>query len=168
MLFLVHIFKIKKVGIDFIKRCPRYSKVVQNFIRLQLRKPSCIRVEILAVSIPSIHLSNKKTALDYLYPLLSFSVHCVLLRPAGRTDGQTFFEKVFFFLADQEYIYMSIPISTISQILPPFWPKYTFFFLWKWVWKFFSFVSTTRIQMLFRLWKMSTNQCVFICMHKHF
>ena len=46
----------------------------------------------------------------------------------GRTDGQTFFEKVLFFSADQEYIYMSIPISTISQISPPFWPKLVYLF----------------------------------------
>ena len=52
-----------------------------------------------------------------------------------RTDGQTCFEKVLFFSADQEYIYMSIPISTISQISSPFWPKLAYlFFLWKWVW----------------------------------
>ena len=64
---------------------------------------------IFAVSIPSIQLLKKKTALDYLYPFLSFSVHNF----CARTDGQTFFEKVLFFPADQEYIYMSIPISII-------------------------------------------------------
>ena len=52
---------------------------------------------------------TKKTAVDYLFPVLSFSVH-------------TFFEKVFFLVTDQEYnyIYMSIPISIIFQISPPF------------------------------------------------
>ena len=51
----------KRVRIDFINRIPGYSKVVKNFIRLYLRKYSCVRF---AVSIPSIHLSNKKTAID--------------------------------------------------------------------------------------------------------
>ena len=114
--FLVHTFKIKKVWIDFIKRFPRYSKVVKTFMRLSLRKPSCVRVEILAVSIPSIHLSKRSWVLVYI----TFA--------HARTDGQTFFEKVFFFLADQEYIYMPIPISTISQISPPFWPKLVYLF----------------------------------------
>ena len=46
----------------------------------------------------------------------------------GRTDGQTFFEKVLFFPPDQEYIYMSIPISIIFQIaLPCDQSQYTFF-----------------------------------------
>ena len=43
-------------------------------------------------------------------------------------DGQTFFQKNFFFLPDQEYIYMSIPISIIFQIPPPFWPKLVYLF----------------------------------------
>ena len=77
---------------------------------------------------PVYAFQTKKTALDYLYPFLSFSVHNFCARSDGRTDGQTFFEKVFFFLADQEYIYMSIPISTISQISPPFWPKLAYLF----------------------------------------
>ena len=38
----------------------------------------------------------------------------------GRMDGQTFF--------DQEFIYMSIPISIIFQISPPFWPKLVYLF----------------------------------------
>ena len=85
--------------------------IVKNFIRIYLRKSSCVRFEI-AVLIPSIHLSNKKTAIVYLYPFLSFSVH----KFCGPTD---IFPKNFLFLPDQEYIYMSIPISIISQIPPP-------------------------------------------------
>ena len=126
----------------------------RTFIRLQLRKSSCFRVQSVLVLFESISsngsrdiakslkisfgssfvnlrafgskfwqfrfpvytFQTKKTALHYLYPFLSFSVHNF----CARTDGQTFFEKVFFFLPDQEYIYMSIPISTISQISPPF------------------------------------------------
>ena len=37
----------------------------------------------------------------------------------GRTNGQTFSEKVLFFPPDQEYICMSISISIIFQISPP-------------------------------------------------
>ena len=55
-------------------------------------------------------------------------------RTDGRTDRQTFFEKVFFFLLfffflpDQEYIYLSISISIIFQISPPFWRKLVYLF----------------------------------------
>ena len=86
--FLVHLF-------------PRYSKVVKNFIRLQLRKSSCVRIEIFAVSIPSIHLSNKKATLNYLYRFLSFSVHNFCARTDGLMDGRTdrhFLKKFYFFL----------------------------------------------------------------------
>ena len=66
---------------------------------------------------PVYTFQTKKTVLDYLYPFLSFSVHNF----CARTDGQTdIFKKFNFFSPDQEYIYMSIPISTISQISPPF------------------------------------------------
>ena len=56
---------------------------------------------------------TEQTAIDYVHPFLSFSVQ----KFCGRTDGQTLFQKVFLFLPDQEYIYMSIPISTIFPIL---------------------------------------------------
>ena len=35
----------------------------------------------------------------------------------GRMDGRTFFEKVFFFLSDQEYIYMSVYMTKVSTPL---------------------------------------------------
>ena len=78
-----------------------------NFVRLRAFGST-------AVSIPVYTFQTKKTALDYLNPFLSFSVHNFCARP----DGQTFFEKVLFFLPDQENIYISIPISIISQIGP--------------------------------------------------
>ena len=101
--FLVHIFKIKiieSISSNGSRDIAKSFKISfgSNFVS--------VLVAIISVSITSIYLLNKKTALDYLYPFFSFSVHnfCVL------TDGQTFFEKVFFFLPDQEYIYMSKPI----------------------------------------------------------
>ena len=104
----------------------------RTFIRLQPRKASCVRVEILAVSIPSIHLSNKNKKPHSIISTRSW-VLVYITFAHGRTDGQIFFEKVFFFL--QEYIYMSIPISIIFQISPSFWPKLVYlFFQWKWVW----------------------------------
>ena len=73
----------------------------------------------LAVAIPYI-FQTKKSELNYLYPFMSYSVENF----CGLTDGRTFLEKVFFFLHDQEYIliyiYMSIPISIISEISPPY------------------------------------------------
>ena len=55
---------------------------------------------------PCVSFKQKKTELNYLYPLM-------------RTDRRPFFEKVLFFLPDQEYIYMSLPISIISEIPYP-------------------------------------------------
>ena len=86
--------------VDFIKRFPRYSKVVKNFIRLYLRKPSCVHV----VSIPSIHVSTKKIARDYLYKFLSFSVHNF----CARTDRHFSKKYSFFFLIKNIYTKVSI------------------------------------------------------------
>ena len=119
VLFSSPYLKNKKSLNRFHQTVPEIQQSLKNFIRLQLRKPSCVQVEILAVSIPSIHLSNQKTVLDYLYSFLSFSVHNLCARTDGLTDGQKFFENVLFFPPDQEYIYMSIPISIISQISLP-------------------------------------------------
>ena len=91
-----NIFIIKKVWIDFIKRCPRYSKVVKNFIRLYLRKSSCVRVENFGTSISGMCVSNKKTAFNYLYPFSSFSVPKFWRGTDRRTAGRKFFEKVFY------------------------------------------------------------------------
>ena len=111
--FLAHIFKIKKVWIDFIKRFPRYSKVGINFIRLFLRKSSCVPVQISEFRFPLY------AAFNYLYPFSSFSVYKFCGRTDRQTDWHSFLEKVLFFLTDQEYIHMSIPISIIFQISRP-------------------------------------------------
>ena len=63
---------------------------------------------------PVYTFQTEKTALDYLYPFLNFSVHNF----CARTDGQTFFEKVLFFPPDQEYIYIYLY----------FWPKLVYLF----------------------------------------
>ena len=76
--FLVHTFKIKKVWIDFIKRFPRHSKVLKN-VSLRASKFWQFRF-------PVYTFETKKTALDYVYPFLSFSVHNFCARTDGRTD----------------------------------------------------------------------------------
>ena len=53
---------------------------------------------------------TNKTAVDYLQPFLSTQV----LQTDRRTGGQTFFPKSFLF-SSWSRIYMSIPISIISQ-----------------------------------------------------
>ena len=110
--FLVHTFKIKKVWIDFIKRFPIYSKVVKNFIRLWLRKSSCVWVEILAVSIPNIHLSNKKPhsiifTRSWVLVYISFA--------HGRTDGRTerHFSKKFYYFLLIKNIYTCLCLSRL-------------------------------------------------------
>ena len=86
----------------------------------------------MAVSIPSIHLSNKNTAFEYLYPFLSFSVHNFCARTDGRTD---IFRKSFLFLPDQEYIYMYTYLDYFSNFTTILTKVSIPFFLWKWVWK---------------------------------
>ena len=84
--FLVHIFKIKKVWIDF-KRFPRYSKVVQNFTRFYLRKSSCFfALCTFQTKRPHSIISTRSQVLVYT----NFS--------DGRTDGRTdIFRKSFLF-----------------------------------------------------------------------
>ena len=85
-----------------------WSYCLDLIFRLYLRKFSCDRLEILAVSIPSIQLSNK-TACNYLSPFSGFSVQNF----CGRTDSSP---KRLGFLPNQEFICMSMPMSIISQI----------------------------------------------------
>ena len=118
--FLVDTFKIKKlesISSNGSRDIAKSLKISFGSSFVNLRESSQFRF-------PVYTFQTKKSALDYIYPFLSFSVHNF----CAQTDGQTFFEKVFFFLPDQEYIYMSIPLSTISQISPPFWPKLVYLF----------------------------------------
>ena len=122
--FLVHTFKIKKfesISSNGSRDIAKSLKISFGSSFVNLR---AFGSKFSQFRFPVYTFQTKKNALDYLCPFLSFSVHNF----CARTDGQTFFEKVFFFLADQEYIYMSIPISTITQISPPFWPKLVYLF----------------------------------------
>ena len=60
---------------------------------------------------------TKEAELNYLYPFMTYSVGEFFERTDGRTDGRTF-SKSFLYLPDQDCIYMSIPISIISEIIP--------------------------------------------------
>ena len=120
--FLVHTFKIKKfesISSNGSRDIAKSLKISFGSSFVNLR---AFGSKFWQFRFPVYTFQTKKTALDYLFPFLSVHNFC------ARTDGQTFFEKVFFFLADQEYIYMSIPISTIYQISPPFWPKLVYLF----------------------------------------
>ena len=98
----VHTFKIKKYesissnGSRNIAKSLKFS-LGSNIVSLRAfgSKFSLFQFPVYTV--------QTKTALDYLYPFLSFSVHNF----CARTDGQTFFEKVLFFPPDQEYIRLS-------------------------------------------------------------
>ena len=114
--FLVHTFKIKKFESILSNGSRDIAKSLKISFGSSFVSLRAFGSKFWQFRFPVYTFQTKKTALDYLYPFLSFSVHNF----CARTDGQTFFEKVLFFSADQEYIYMSIPISTISQILPPF------------------------------------------------
>ena len=119
--FLVHIFKIKKpgsissIGSWDIEKSLKIS-FASNFVSLRA---------FVQFRFPAYTIQTKKTH-SIIFTRSWVLVYITLAH--GRTDRQTFFEKVFFFLSDQEYIYVSIPISTISQISPPFWPKLVYLF----------------------------------------
>ena len=57
----------------------------------------------------------KKSALDYFYPFLSFSVHNFRTRTDGRTD-----RKVFFFRPDDLYIHTCIYLSALFFKFHPY------------------------------------------------
>ena len=64
-----------------------------------------------------------KTALNYLYPFLSFSVHNF----CARTDGQTFFEKFSFSSWSRIYIHVYSYLKYFSNFTP-LWPKLVYLF----------------------------------------
>ena len=99
--FLVHILKIKKVWIDSIKRD---SKVVKNFIRLYLRKSSCVRVENF-----DSHYTPFKQKKSHSIIFTRSKVLVYTNFADGQTDGQTD-GRLFF------------------QISPPFWPKLVYLY----------------------------------------
>ena len=107
--FLVHTFKIKKVE----SISSNGSRDIAKSLKISFGS-SFVSLRAFGSKFWQYTPFKQKNALDYLYPFLSFSVHNFCARTDGRTGGQTFFEKVLFFLADQEYIYMFIPISSIS------------------------------------------------------
>ena len=111
-----------------------------TFIRLQLRKSSCDRVQsglvissngsrdiakslkiLFGSSFVSLRAFGSKFG-QFRFPVYTFQTkkpHSIIfirswvLVYITFACGQTFFEKVLFFSPDQEYIYISIPISTI-------------------------------------------------------
>ena len=113
--FLVHTFKIKKFG-SISSNGPRE---IAKSLKISFGS-SFVKLRAFGSKFDSQYtpFKQKKTALDYLYSFLSFSVNNFCARTDGRTDRH-FLKKFYFFLMIKS-IYMSIPISTISQISPPF------------------------------------------------
>ena len=114
--FLVHTFKIKK----FESISSNGSRDIAKSLKISFDS-SFVNIRAFGSKFwqfrfPVYTFQTKKTALDCLYPNLSFSVHNFCARTDGRTDRH--FSKKFFFLPDQEYTY--IPMSNIFQISPPF------------------------------------------------
>ena len=117
--FLVHTFKIKKFESISSKGSRDIAKSLKISFGSSFVSLRAFGSKFWQFRFPVYTFQTKNTAFDYLYPLLTFSIHNFCARTDGQTDGQTFFQKVLFFPPDQEYIYMSIPISIISQISPP-------------------------------------------------
>ena len=76
---------------------------------------------------PVYTFQTKKTALDYLYPFLSFSVHNFCARTDGRTDRH-FLKKFYFFLLIKN-IYTCLYLSRLFFKFHPHSDQsyYTFF-----------------------------------------
>ena len=90
---------------------------------------------------PVYTFQTKKTALDYLYPFLSFSVHNFCARTDGRTDGRTdIFWKSFIFSSwSGIYIHVYTYLDYFSNFTPILTKVSIPFSLWKWVWKWKKF-----------------------------
>ena len=86
---------------------------------------------------PVYTFQTKKTALDYLYPFLSFSVHNFCARTDGWSTGRTDIFRKSFLFSCWSRIY--IHVYTYLDYFPNFTPILTRvsipFLLWKWVWK---------------------------------
>ena len=134
-------FKINKVWIDFIKRFLRYIKVLKNFIRLKLRKSSCVRVEILAVSMPSIHLSNKKKPHSIISTRSRVLVYITF---DERTD--IFLKSFLFSCWSRICIHVYTYLDYFSNFTPILTKVSIPFFLWKSVWKEFESISSNGSQ----------------------
>ena len=118
--FILHVFKIKK----FESISLNGSRDIAKSLKISFGS----NFKILAVSIPSIHLSNKKTALDYPYPFLSFSVHNFCARTDGRTDRH-FLKNFLFSSCSRIYIHVYTYLDYFSNFTPiltkisiPFFP----------------------------------------------
>ena len=114
--FLVHTFKIRKsISSNGSRDIAKSLKISfgSSFVNLRAFWLK------FAVSIPSIHLSNKKTALDYLYPFLSFSVHNFCARTDGRSTGRTdIFRKSFpFSFWSRIYIHVYTYLDYFSNFI---------------------------------------------------
>ena len=125
--FLVHTFQIKKLWIDFTKRFPKYSKVVKNFIRLQLRKFLCVRIEIRC-------FDSQYTAFKPKKPHSIIFTRCWVLVYVtfahGRTDwrkGRHFWNSFIFSSWSRIYIHVHTFHDYFSNFTP-FWPKLVYLF----------------------------------------
>ena len=123
--FLVHTFKIKK----FESISSNLSRDIAKSLKISFGSSfvnfRAFGSKFWQFRFPVYTFQTNKTALDYLYPFLSFSVHNF----CARTDRHFSKKFSFFFLIKNIYTYMSIPISIISQISTPCDQSYyTFFF----------------------------------------
>ena len=93
-----------------------------------------------SVAFPVYIFQTKKTALDYFFPFLSFSVHNFCARTDGRTDRH--FSKSFLFSSwSRIYIHVYTYLDYFSNFTPILTKvSIPFFFQWKWVWKWFKFI----------------------------
>ena len=107
--FLVHTFKIKKfesISSNGSRDIAKSLKISFGSSFVNLR---AFGSKVWQFRFPVYTFQTKKTALDYLYPFLSFSVHNFCARTDGRTDRHFSKKFSFFFLIKNIYtcLYLS-------------------------------------------------------------
>ena len=92
-----------------------------------------VRSDSKIVGVDSEYIALIQKLTIYLYPFLRYRAHKFYAdgRTAGRTDGHGLID--FSILPDQEYIYMSIPKSDISNTYKHRTKLVYPFSLWKWI-----------------------------------
>ena len=127
--FLVHTFKIKKfesISSNGSRDIAKSLKISFGSSFVSLR---AFGSKFWQFRFPVYTFQTKKTALDYLYPFLSFSVHNFCARTDGRTD--IFWKSFIFFCWSRIYIHVYTYLDYFSNFTPILTKVSIPFFLWK-------------------------------------
>ena len=129
--FLVHTFKIKKfesISSNGSRDIAKSLKISFGSSFVNLR---AFGSKFWQFRFPVYTFQTKKTALDYLYPFLSFSVHNFCARTDGRRD--IFWKSLISSSWSRIYIHVYTYLDYFSNFTPILTKVSIPFFQWKWV-----------------------------------